>query len=155
MNRKYFFREFEPKDQDGVYTLILSILENEFNDIPPENFLVDVRDVENNYTGNGNEFIVCEHEGMVVGTIAVKRDDEETALLRRFFVNPHYRGKEIGKRLIQKIFEVCKESGYKKVLFTGNNKMHKVKSVLSKAGFKEEEDILLKGLEIFKLSYKL
>jgi GNAT superfamily N-acetyltransferase len=154
-NTKLTFREFQNHDQDGVYTLILSILESEFKDIPPEGFLNDVKDVQSSYDGDGNHFFICESGGEVVGTIAVKRDDDTTALMRRFFVNPHYRGKKIGKRLMEMVFDYCRDNKYDKIIFTGNNRMHKVHAVLKKAGFIEEEDIMLLNLELFKLSYTL
>lgn len=157
MNQKYFFREFQNSDQDQVYTLILSILESEFEDIPPEDFLKDVENIQGNYNGSGSCFFVCECEGQIVGTIGVVRDDEKTALFRRFFVNPNYRGKQIGGRLLEKAVDFCKEHDYKTAIFIGNNRFHKVKRIFSHYNFSEVEDLFFKagGLELFKLERKI
>jgi N-acetylglutamate synthase-like GNAT family acetyltransferase len=147
----YQIREYRPGDDDSIYTLVLSILTTEFKDVPPEHYLADLRDIQSVYAGERNEFFVCEVDSQIVGTIAIKEDDQQTALIRRLFVNPHYRGKSVGRKLLEKVVAFCKEKKYSQIAFTGNNHMHNVKVVLQKLGFKEEEDVNLPGLEIFRL----
>jgi GNAT superfamily N-acetyltransferase len=148
-------REFKPEDREEVYALILSILTTEFKDLPPEHYLADLRDISRIYEGERNEFFVAELDGQIVGTAAVKEEDEKTALLRRLFVHPHMRGKKVGRMLVEKIFSFCKSKGYSKVIFTGNHRMQNAKAILLKLSFKEEEDVLLAGVEIFRLAHKL
>jgi len=155
MNKQLIFRPFQAHDQDQVYTLILSILESEFKELPPENFLNDVKDVHANYSEEDSCFFVCEYQGKIVGTAAVKRDDDKNALMRRLFVNPHMRGKKIAKRLVDEVKTFCKDRKFKKIIFVGNNIMHSAHAALKKLGFNEDADIFMQGLEIFKLSYKL
>ncbi len=155
MTKTFTVREYRPEDSDSVYTLILSILTNEFREIPPEHYLSDIRDIQSVYAGEVNEFFVCENEGQIIGTIAVKEDDKKVALMRRFFVNPNFRGKKAGKALVDRALAFCKEKGYEKIVFTGNNRMHDVQKVLQKLGFKEQEDIQLPGLELFRMSYSV
>lgn len=155
MHRKYTFRAFTPEDQEAVFTLILSILETEFNDIPPEGYLLDVRDIPTHYDGERNQFFVCEYEGQIVGTIAVKEDDKKTALMRRLFVNPHFRGKQVGKRLLDAALTFCLEKKYKKILFAGNTRMNLARKLLLRNGFVETEHFQLDNLDIFRLQKDL
>lgn len=155
MSKTFNVREYQPGDSESVYALILAILTNEFREIPPEHYLSDIKDIQSVYAGERNEFFVCENDGEIIGTIAVKEDDKKTALLRRLFVNPHFRGKKAGKTLIEKALAFCREKHYEKIVFTGNNRMHDVKEVLKKLGFKEAEDIQLPGLELFRMSHAL
>ena len=148
-------RDYQKEDKEAVYGLILSIMEQEFEDIPPSVYLEDIGDIPRVYGSEGDHFYVCEHQGKIIGTIALKRDDEDSALLRRFFVNPHFRGSGVGSQLIAKALEFCKQKKYKKVFFDGNTKMHKVRALLKKNGFKEDESIPLENIGIFKLSYLL
>ncbi len=151
MSNSYLVREYRQGDDDAIYTLVLSILTTEFKDVPPYHYLSDLRDIQNVYSGERNEFFVCEFDGQIIGTIAIKEDDQKTALIRRLFVNPHFRGKSVGRKLLEKVVHFCREKKYSEIAFTGNNHMHNVKAALQKLGFKEEEDVNLPGLEIFRL----
>ena len=155
MKAKPIIRQYESKDKDQLYSLILAILEQEFGDLPTDIYLDDIGDVPRFYSGKGNKFWVCVDGDRVVGSIAVKQDDEETALMRRLFVNPHYRRKRIAKAMVEEALAFLREEKYKKVFFVGNIKMHQVKALLMGMGFEEDESIAMAGLGIFKLSYSL
>ncbi|HMB00563.1 MAG TPA: GNAT family N-acetyltransferase, partial [Spirochaetota bacterium] len=148
-------RNFEPKDNDAVYALILSILETEYSDLSAEAYLDDIGNITANYQNDGDHFFVCEDNNRIIGTVAVKQEDKKTALLRRLFLNPNYRGKGIGKQLIQTAIDFAKSKKFKMIYFDGNNHMLHIKSILEKVGFKLKEDINLPGVEIFKLYYPL
>ncbi len=152
---KMKIKEYQDSDKDSVYSLILSIMEEEFEGIPANLYLQDISDISNVYGGEGENFYVCEKDNKIIGTIALKREDDESVLLRRFFVNPNFRNSGVGGKLINKVLEFCKKEKYKKIFFSGNTKMHKVKLLLLKNGFKEEESIFWKNIGIFKLSYDL
>lgn len=148
-------REYRPEDQESVYALILSILTNEFKDIPPEHYLADLRNIESIYSGERNEFFVAEKDGQIVGLVGLKEDDEHVALMRRLFVDPHHRGLKVGRALVEKAFEFAKGHKYTKVAFIGNHRMQTAKASLLKLGFKEEQDLLLAGVELYRLVHKL
>ena len=148
-------REYQDADKDEVYSLILSIMEQEFEDIPASVYLEDIGDIINVYGGERDHFYVCEKDGRIIATVGLKEDDEENALLRRLFVNPHFRGTGLGSELVKKALQFCKKHKYKKVFFSGNIKMNKVRTLLKKQGFKEDETILSINVGIFKLSYDL
>ncbi len=46
------------------------------------------------------------------GCIGLKRIDEKNCEMKRLYVRPQFRGKQIGNQLIQKIIEDAKEIGY-------------------------------------------
>ncbi len=148
-----YIREYKSSDRDQVYSLILSIFVFEFKNIPPEKYLEDLNDMEKVYGGSGEAFWVCEKNDKIIGTIAIKKDDEKTALLRRFFVNPNYRGKGLGKSLLVQALDFVKTKKYEKVVFIGNPQMKNVKKVLMVNGFQEDDDFIFKGMSVFKLIY--
>src|SRR3989338_4466623 len=106
-------RKFRLQDNAAVKSLINSIMNKEFPRdalaYPPD----DLDDIHSHYGNIGEAFFVAEDDkGSIIGTIAVKRDDERHALLRRFFVSPEYRGKNVGKALLEHLIDFCKEVGY-------------------------------------------
>ena len=155
MSDKIHIRNFDPAEKEQVYSLILSVMEKEFENIPSHLYLKDIMELPDSYSGKRENFFVVESEGNIIGTIGIKEDDEKTALMRRFFVKSDLRGKGLGLKLIDQAMEFCKKSGYEVVLFDGNSQMHKVKRVLQKYGFIEEQNILFSSLSIFKLKYVL
>lgn len=152
---KIKIREFRKGDTNSVYSLISFVMETEFGDIPNNLYLQDINHISDVYGKERDCFYVCEHEGKVIGTIAVKEDDNVTALIRRFFVSPDFRGRGVGSELIAKTLDFCRKNEYQKVFFSGNTKMHRVKQLLQKHGFKEDEAISFSAVSIFKLSYVL
>ena len=51
-------------------------------------------------------------DGEPAGCIGLKQIDEENCEMKRLYVRPQFRGKQIGNKLIQKIIEDAKEIGY-------------------------------------------
>lgn len=51
-------------------------------------------------------------DGEPAGCIGLKQIDEENCEMKRLYVRPQFRGKQIGNILIQKIIEDAKEIGY-------------------------------------------
>ncbi len=149
----YSIREYKNSDRDQVYSLIVSIFGFEFKEIPPEKYLVDLNDMEKIYGGEKNKFFVCEKNDEIIGTIAIKEDDEKVALLRRFFVNPKFRGQKIGKNLLVEALDFAQSKGYSDIIFIGNMIMQGVKSMLVNNGFEEEKDFILSEFSVFKLHF--
>lgn len=148
-------RNYKRADADGVYNLVASIFASEFSDIPSKGFLADLENVEKNYGQKNEGFWVVEQDGRIVGVAGVKQEDGSTALLRRLFVNPNYRGRGIGSALVKEVLDFCKEHSYKKVSFLGNSKMSAAKNALLSMGFKEEEGVDLGQLSVYHLKYFL
>ena len=163
MRENIFVREYHDEDHDLVYSLILSIIESEYRDIPPDSYLFDIDHFHDVYNGSRDAFWVVEQNSKnrkkIIGTIAIKEDDENTALLRRFFVSPRFRSKGVGKRLFETTLEFCRNNHYKEIIFIGNNKMNKVNKFLKKRNFQDLEVIDLKKEKkdlfgVYKLSFK-
>ncbi len=64
--------------------------------------------------GKGNVWVV-EQDGLLGGSIAVVETEEKTAQLRWFLLEPEYRGKGFGHRLMEKAMHFCASEGYERV----------------------------------------
>ena len=153
-------REYTEADHDIVYALILSILEMEYQGLSTSSYLFDVDHVHQVYSGQGDRFWVAEQDGKIIATIAVKEDDEKTALLRRFFVNPNHRHKGVGGKLYQHALNFCQEHGYREIIFIANDKMEAANRFLKQRNFKDIENITFKkeshhSYGVYKLANRL
>ena len=143
------------KDDDAaVVELINSVMDREFHDAKHAYPIEDVECIEKAYGGIGEAFFVAvdEKSHKVVGTGAIKKEDGRVALLRRLFVAPKHRKLKIGKRLIDRALDFCREVGYEEVVFKTTSRMSGAIDLCRKNGFTQRAHIVLGPVELIKLS---
>ena len=148
-------RSFCAEDKAAVKELITSILNKEFQLEKRAYSDTDLDMISQIYSGDRNTFLIGEVDHQIVGTVAIKEDDRHTALLRRLFVDPAYRGKKYGSRLIEDALTFCRQKGYKKVVFRGTAGMSAALSLIQKKGFSETERIRFGEIEMILFSLSL
>ena len=148
-------RSFREEDEAAVKELISSILNREFLFEKKAYSDTDLNMISKVYTGSRNIFLVGELDHQIIGTVAVKEDDRDTALLRRVFVDPAYRGKKFGSRLVDEALQFCRQRGYKKVVFRGTTGMSAAISLIQKKGFSEIERIHFGEVEMIHFALNL
>ena len=148
-------RTFERKDNDNVKNLIISILTKEypFDKSVYENS--DLSDIGHVYGGKRDGFFVLESEGEILGTVGIKEDSEDTALIRRLFVDPASRRKGYGALLLDKAIRHCRKNNFKHITFRTTGRMAQAINLLKKTNFREAEKIDLGGFQIYKFMLDL
>ncbi|MBU0633813.1 MAG: GNAT family N-acetyltransferase [Candidatus Omnitrophica bacterium] len=155
MNVDITIRKFKPQDQLQVYQLISSIMNTEFPLDRQTYSELDINDVSKAYSGKRDIFFVAVNGNMVVGTIAIKEDDRNTALLRRIFVSPEFRGVGLGNKLIVQAVEFCENNGYRVINFCTTDKMKAANSLCQKNGFKRRACMGLGPIKLLKFTRRL
>ncbi|MDD5439267.1 MAG: GNAT family N-acetyltransferase [Candidatus Omnitrophica bacterium] len=148
-------RPFKPEDNDGVKSLILSILKQEYPFDKNAYADSDIFDISRTYTGEKNSFFVYESGRKIVGTVGIKGDSDKTALLRRLFVAPHFRRRGIGALLLAQGIDFCREKGYREVVFRATDKMKGAIDLIKKHGFTEQEKLEIAGFHIHLYRLKI
>ncbi len=143
-------RRFEAKDSQKVKDLILSILTGEYPFDKKAYSDSDLNNISETYSGSRNSFFVLDSEGAVVGTIGVKEDSQDSALIRRFFIAGDFRGKGYGKQLMSEALKFCRSMNYKHAIFRGTNRMVQAIELCKKTGFVECERVDMAGFFIYK-----
>ena len=144
-------RNFVPEDAERVKSLILSILTNEYPFDKKAFSESDLNNIKDIYSGSRDLFLVIEADGELIGTMAIKEESPESALIRRFFVASDYRRKGYGRKLMEEAITFCKSKEYKNIVFQGTGKMTQAIELCKKAGFTEREHIDMGGFFIQKL----
>lgn len=144
-------------DEASVVDLINGIMDSEFHDAKHAYPIEDVECIEKAYGGIGEAFFVAldNQSHKVVGTVAIKKESGRVALLRRLFVAPTHRNLKIGKRLIDRALEFCREVGYEEVVFKTTSRMSGAIDLCRKNGFAQRAHIVLGPVELIKLSLNL
>lgn len=148
-------RKFDEKDGESVKNLIISILTKEYPFDKSVYEDSDIADIRKAYSGKRDTFFVLDAEKDVVGTVGVKEDSIDTALLRRLFVKPAFRRKGYGSLLLSKAINHCKKSNFKHIVFRATGRMSQAINLLRKTGFREIEKIDLGGFQIYKFALDL
>ncbi len=148
-------RKFEEKDGEGVKDLILSILTKEYPFDKSVYETSDIADIKEAYGGERDIFFVIESDSDVIGTVGVKEDAKDTALLRRLFIRPSCRRKGYGSLLLSKAINYCRKNNFKQIVFRATGRMAQAINLLKKNGFREIEKIDLGGFQIYKFALNL
>lgn len=148
-------REYQDKDAKAVKGLITSILSKEFSLQKGAYPDTDLNAIPNIYGGKREKFYVMEDDSRIIGTVGIKEDSKDAALLRRIFVDPTYRGKGCGAKLVDKAIGFCKEAGYRGIIFRSTSAMQAANELCLKRGFKEKERFLFEGIEIVMFEYRI
>ncbi|MFH1459607.1 MAG: GNAT family N-acetyltransferase [Candidatus Omnitrophota bacterium] len=148
-------RRYEDQDKPQVIKLINSILKNEY-DLAKETYSnFDIHNINEVYGGKRDLFLVAVVGNSVVGTIAVKEDDRNSALLRRIFVSSEFRGIGLGKKLILEAIQFCEEKKFRIINFCSTDKMEAANNLCKKNGFSRRACMSLGPVKLLKFTRKL
>lgn len=108
---------FTSEHQAAVIDLILSIQRDEFGVAITVADQPDLLDIPGFYQRGGGNFWVALAGGEVVGTIALRNVGNDQGALRKMFVKPAYRGKEMGvaQRLFDELISFATNAGMRDV----------------------------------------
>lgn len=95
---------FAPRYENDLIALIASVYGEYRQVIELDTLDADLREVPRVYAGPDCAFWTLLDGERLIGSVAVKRTAPGEAELKRVFLNPAYRGKGLGKRLVQWAF---------------------------------------------------
>lgn len=146
---------FKTEHQEDVVSLINRIMGEEFGDALSAYPTDDLKSIEKSYGALGEAFFVALDNKRVVGTAAIKKEDDRVAFLRRLFVSPDFRGQKIGSKLLEAALAFCKDVGYEEVVFKTTSRMTGAITVCQKSGFIPRARLNLGSTELMKFSLSL
>ena len=145
-------RKICPHDTPQVKQLIHGILDKEFTTEHHVYASPDLDDPVQYYGGQKDIFLVAEQDGAIIGTVAIKEDSPDTALLRRIFLNKEFRGQGYGEKLLQKALAFCFDQQYQNVTFRGTATMQAALQLCLKEGFKETDMAEMSAIKMHVLT---
>lgn len=148
-------RNYKDEDKDQVIKLITSILKSEF-DLEKETYAdFDLKNITEVYGGKRDMFLVAVIGHTIIGTIAIKEDDHNTALLRRVFVSSEFRGVGLGRKLIVKAIEFCEKNNYGVINFCSTDKMTAANNLCKRNGFTRRACMSLGPVKLMRFARRL
>lgn len=81
-------------------------------DLSFQKFDKELSEIEKMYAPPVGGIILCKAENKHVGCIAIRNISDKVCELKRMYVHPEFRGKGIGKILLEKIIHLAKDYHY-------------------------------------------
>ncbi len=92
------------------------------------------------YNPDNDRLWLAEVEGQIVGSIAIEGYSDTEAQLHWFFVHPEYRGLGLGKELMSRAIEFCKDCEYKIIFLWTTEELIVASHIYTCFGFRRTED---------------
>jgi GNAT superfamily N-acetyltransferase len=83
---------------------------------------------------------IAEAGGQTIGSIAIVRRSESEAQLRWFLIHPNWRGLGLGRILLQRALQFCRECGYGVIFLWTISSLTVATHLYKSAGFKKTEE---------------
>lgn len=148
-------RRFAAEDGAAVRQLVSDIMDHEFHADKEAYPIDDLLEINRTYGGLGEAFFVAVNGDRVIGSVAVKKEDDRVALMRRLFVAADFRKQQIGLKLIDRVLKFCDEVGYQEVIFRTTSRMEGAAKICQKRGFVQRAKIQMGPMELLKFSLSL
>ena len=104
-------------DKVAIQTLVFGVLGEYGLQADPERTDRDLEDIEETYNKSGSVFFVLENKkDEIVGTLGLCRIDERTCELRKMYLAKAYRGRGLGKKLMEKALAEARRLGFEKMI---------------------------------------
>jgi DNA-binding MarR family transcriptional regulator/N-acetylglutamate synthase-like GNAT family acetyltransferase len=121
-----------------IISMIESIQRNEFS-LPitdKSNICVLKAEEEYYYNNSYNFWYVIAGDGTIIGSIGLRKIDDITGQIKKFFVHPNYRGKGVAQKLITKLVSIAIKHNFKELYLGTVDKLKGAQRFYEKKGFK-------------------
>ena len=125
-------------DCDKIASLVYSILQEYCLRPDPECTDADLKDIEHSYFEKGGTFYVLEEkDGSIVGAYGLYPVESRTCELRKMYLHRSYRGKGLGKLLLESALSEARRLGFRKIILETASALKEAIALYKSYGFVE------------------
>ena len=113
-----------------------------------QNYDEEIAHLEEKYEPPGGRIYLVYAGDQLAGCVGMKRSDESHAELKRLYVRPAYRGRNLGEYLVRRIMDDAREAGYLRLRLDTLPGLKTALALYRRMGFQETEayyDCLVPG----------
>lgn len=137
----FILRPATNTDIPEIKDLIFSILRNYGLSPDPGSTDNDLSDIEKYYFNNGGMFEVLIHSEsrQIVGTVGLWHIDDGNVELRKMYLDKNFRGKGLGRFLLEHAIESARILGFKRIVLETASVLKEAIALYAQYGFKNCE----------------
>ncbi|MFX1317045.1 MAG: GNAT family N-acetyltransferase [Promethearchaeota archaeon] len=106
-------------------------------DLEFQSFNKELEALPGDYASPEGCLLLALYENKLAGCVAIRKFDKGICEMKRLYVRPQYRGKEIGKELSKSIIKMARKIGYTHMRLDTLNFMKEAITLYLSLGFKE------------------
>ena len=123
-------------DEEEIEQLVFDVLRDYGLKPDPKTTDADLADIEKYYMKNGGCFDVLEDsEGKIIGTVGLYSMKNGMCELRKMYLHPNYRGRGMGKKLLEHAIKRAEELGFVSIVLETATVLKEAISLYEKYGF--------------------
>ena len=96
----------------------------------------DLKDIHRCYQEAGGEFWLALEDGRVIGTLALMLRENHCAVMKKFFVDAHYRAKKVGLALYRTLLNYAQAHGVQTIILDTPSVAQASHRFYERAGFR-------------------
>jgi GNAT superfamily N-acetyltransferase len=110
-------------------------------EVPPtfEGLDEELANLPGPYAPPGGQLFLARHAGQPAGYIALKPAGPATGELKRLYVQPTFRGLNIGGQLVAAVVQTARQAGYQRLVLDSHLSMAHAHALYRAAGFRDVE----------------
>jgi len=125
-------------DCEKVTALVYGVLAEYGLKPDPEATDLDIKDIESSYLERGGVFRVLEEkDGSIIGAYGLYRLDEQTCELRKMYLQKDYRGRGLGRMLMEDALSQARRLGFKRIVLETASVLTEAIALYKSYGFVE------------------
>ncbi len=105
----------DKKDHETAKELFLEYAHSLNFDLCFQGFDKELESLEQQYGKPDGAILLLEENGKAFGCAAVRKFEKDIGELKRMYIQPAFRGKKMGRPLLQRSIQLARELGYKKL----------------------------------------
>ena len=136
----YKIKKFENRYNEEVNNFIISVFVDEFGFEECRKELEEQDNYE--YIQNGGDlWIALDDEDNIIGTIGLKKHNDNDVELKKLYVRKDYRGKGVSKELYNIMLEESKKDNFNRIFLGTYDKLETAINFYLKRGFTQMEEL--------------
>ncbi len=104
-----------PEQRDVVSDIFIEYAASLQVDLSFQDFAGELAALPGKYAAPFGRVLLASLDGAVIGCVALRQFDADTAEMKRLYVRPAGRGMQVGRRLAETICELARTQGYRRI----------------------------------------
>lgn len=134
-----YLREYRKGDEEAVLDIIGRTLGEYGLSTDTSTVDADVVDIERSYMQAGGTFKILLDGERPIGSYGLYKVSEDTCELRKMYLEPSYKGRGLGRLLMEDSLDTAREMGFKRMVLETNSVLNEAIAMYRKFGFEECE----------------